>query len=161
MNDPIIQWAIRNGVTWGALTELREMFGMECPTPITNVIENSESYVQSVVRLEAGAFGIKLWRNNVGVLVNQETGQPVRYGLANDSKKLNDVIKSADLIGWRPVLIEPKHIGQTIAQFVSRECKRSDWIYTGTDHEKAQARWLQAVVADGGDAKFVTGKGTL
>lgn len=162
MNEPVIQWAIRNGVTWGALAELREMFSMDTPTPeLSATPDASEAYVQSVVRLEAPGAGVKLWRNNVGVLVNPETGQPVRYGLANDSKQLNAVIKSSDLIGWRSILIEPRHVGSVIAQFVSRECKHPRWVYTGTERENAQLRWLQAVTADGGDASFVTGKGTL
>lgn len=160
MNEPVIQWAIRNNISWGALAELREMFQMDAPAPEPGRLEHSEAYVQSEVRLEAGRAGVKLWRNNVGVLPGPN-GVPVRYGLANDSRVLNAAIKSADLIGWRSILIEQKHVGRLIAQFVSRECKRPGWNYTGTDHEKAQARWMQAIIADGGDASFVTGKGTL
>jgi hypothetical protein len=86
---------------------------------------------------------------------------PVRYGLANDSASLNKTVKSGDLIGWRPVLVTPGHVGSLIAQFVSRECKRPSWAYTGTDHEKAQLRWIEAVAADGGDAKFCNSEGSL
>lgn len=159
MNSSIVQWATRNGVSYSALSELREIFGTESAVG-TSVVNESEAAVQSRVRLEAARKGLKLWRNNVGALLNPE-GVPVRYGLANDSKKLNEVIKSGDLIGWRPVLITPEHIGCRLAQFVSRECKRPDWKFSGTDRERAQLRWIEAVVADGGDAKFCNEEGTL
>jgi hypothetical protein len=124
------------------------------------MLATSEAAVQAKVRLEAAHKGLKLWRNNVGALLDSR-GVPVRYGLANDSAILNKSIKSGDLIGWRPVLIGPEHVGSMIAQFVSRECKRPDWQYTGDDHEKAQLRWAEAVVADGGDAAFCNSEGSL
>jgi hypothetical protein len=161
VNSSIVQWATRNRVSHSALAELRMIFGTEAPLLAAPVVPVSEAAIQSLVRLEAARKGIKLWRNNVGVLVNEKTGQPVRYGLANDSVNLNKVIKSADLIGWRPVLITPEHIGSRIAQFVSRECKRPGWKFSGDDHERAQLRWAEAVTADGGDAKFCSGEGTL
>jgi hypothetical protein len=120
----------------------------------------SEARVQSLVRLEAPTKGVTLWRNNVGVLVDT-TGRPVRFGLANDSRALNEELKSGDLIGWRPVLVTPDLVGRTIAQFVSRECKPEGWRFTGTPREKAQLRWLDLVRAAGGDAAFANGVGTL
>jgi hypothetical protein len=122
--------------------------------------DHTEAYVQSCVRLEAANKGLKLWRNNVGVLAD-ERGVPVRYGLANDSKRLNAAVKSGDLIGWRPILVGPEHVGSRIAQFVSRECKRPGWRYSGDEHEQAQLKWAQAVMSDGGDACFASGEGTL
>lgn len=153
----IHQWAIRHGVSHLALHELRSIFGVNA-----EAIESgeSETLVQSRVRLEASRKGLKLWRNNVGAL-KDERGIPVRYGLANDTKKLNEKIKSGDLIGWRPVLITEHHVGGTIAQFVSRECKKPAWAYSGTAHEVAQLRWIEAVTADGGDAKFCNAEGSL
>lgn len=127
---------------------------------------DSEALVQSLVRLEAPARGVRLWRNNVGVL-RDEGGRPVRYGLANDSKRLNEELKSGDLIGWRRRLITPADVGYIIAQFVSRECKPADWTPCGPGNialfarEEAQRRWATIVNADGGDACFVTGEGTL
>jgi hypothetical protein len=160
MNASIIQWAIRNRVSDQALSELRAIFGT-IDTPITNVPTGaSEAAVQAQVRLEAARKGLKLWRNNVGVL-RDERNVPVRYGLANDSKLLNQTVKSGDLIGWRPVIITPAHVGSLIAQFVSRECKRPDWKYSGDDHERAQLRWVEVVTADGGDAAFCNREGTL
>lgn len=160
MRAEVINWAIRNRVSQQALSELQAIFRIDAPAAVVLQDSPSEAYVQSCVRLEAARKGLKLWRNNVGALPDAR-GVPVRYGLANDSAQLNKEVKSGDLIGWRPVLISPAHVGSTIAQFVSRECKRPDWKYSGDDRERAQLRWAQAVQADGGDACFVTGEGTL
>lgn len=159
MTSDLIGWAIRNRVSQQALAELKALFNLD-PVAVTVSAGKDESYVQSLVRLEAARKGLKLWRNNVGVLTN-DAGVPVRYGLANDSKRLNETVKSGDLIGWRPLVITPAMVGGRIAQFVSRECKRPDWRYTGTDRERAQLRWIEAVVSDGGDAKFCNSEGTL
>lgn len=159
MNSEIHQWAIKWKVSHQALAELQQIFGIlpEIPERLTGT---GEAGVQSQVRLEAARKGLKLWRNNVGVL-QDATGRPVRYGLGNDSPALNKVIKSGDLIGWRPIFILPEHVGHRFAQFVSRECKRPGWTYSASEHESAQLRWIKAVNADGGDAKFVTETGTL
>lgn len=120
----------------------------------------SESRVQSLVRLEGPRFDVKLWRNNVGVLTDKD-GRPVRYGLANDSKELNKVLKSSDLIGWRTVTVTPDMVGRKVAIFVARECKPEGWRFTGTDRELAQQNWIALVNQDGGDAAFATGEGTF
>lgn len=145
-----------------ALSELNAIFGLAPSNAFSRIEDDphSESYVQSLVRLEAGRKGVKLWRNNVGVLTD-ETGRPVRYGLGNDSPALNKSIKSGDLIGWRRLFITPALVGCNVAQFVSRECKRPNWSYSGTDREKAQLRWAEVVNADGGDAAFCIGEGSL
>lgn len=158
----LTQWAIKWNVCHLALNELNSIFGLTHQTVSMSdvVIPFSEAHVQSLVRLEAARKGLKLWRNNVGVLTD-DRGVPVRYGLANDSPKLNAVVKSGDLIGWRPILIQPRHVGGKIAQFVSRECKRPGWSYSGTEHEQAQLKWVQLVTVDGGDAQFVTAEGSL
>lgn len=130
---------------------------------------DSESRVQSLVRLEAARKACRLWRNNVGVLKDQN-GRPVRYGLANDSPELNRSLKSGDLIGWRRRVITVADViaaggAITIAQFVSRECKPEDWrpALSGAkwEHEEAQRQWAAIINADGGDAGFATGEGTL
>jgi hypothetical protein len=122
----------------------------------------SEAHAQSLVRLEAGRLpGVTLWRNNNGVLLNP-AGQPVRFGLANESKQLNETLKSSDLIGWRSVVITPHHVGMTLAVFLARECKPAGWRYHENDaHERAQKNWLDLVSQAGGDAAFATGPGTL
>lgn len=160
MNN-VYQWAIRHGVTMAALQELQALFGMHGGHFLPPTVKGtSEAATQAAVRLEAARKGVRLFRNNVGVLMDA-TGRPVRYGLANESKQVNDVCKSADLIGWRPVLIGPQHVGQVIGQFVSRECKRPGWHYKGDAHEQAQLAWAQLVAAGGGDAAFCNGEGTL
>lgn len=160
MNSNITQWALRHGVSAQALHELDALFGIIDMPALPFLLDDSESNVQAKVRLEAAAKGIHLFRNNVGVL-KDETGRPVRYGLANDSSRLNKVIKSGDLIGWRKVRIEPSHVGSVIAQFVSRECKRGDWKYSGNDHELAQLAWIKLINANGGDAQFCNKTGSL
>jgi len=117
----------------------------------------SESDVQNLVRLAASRAGVRLWRNNCGasLLAN---GSFVRWGLANDSAEMNRVIKSADLIGIRPVLITPAHVGATIGQFVSREIKAPNWIAKDTERERAQRAWATLVNSLGGDAAFTTGE---
>lgn len=116
----------------------------------------SESDIQARVRLEASKKGIRLWRNNVGVLRNEDGGY-VRYGLANDSALINAVFKSSDLIGIRPVTITQDHVGTTIGQFIAREVKSKDWKYLGTQREKAQKAFIDFINRLGGDADFTTG----
>ena len=161
MSPAVYQWAVRHGVTMAALQELAGIFGMQGGHELPPEIKGtSEAAVQAAVRLEAARKGVRLFRNNVGALIDSR-GVPVRYGLANESKQVNEVMKSADLIGWRPLLIEPRHVGTVVAQFVSRECKHPTWHYTGGDREPAQLAWAQLVTAGGGDAAFCTGVGTL
>jgi hypothetical protein len=161
MTPHIFNWANRHHVSLEALNELQAMFGMHGGHTMPEAASGkSEAAVQAVVRLEAANKGLKLFRNNVGALLDTR-GVPVRYGLANDSKQVNEVIKSADLIGWRPIIIEQRHVGQVIGQFVSREVKEVGWHYTGNDREPAQLAWAQLVTAGGGDAAFCTGEGTL
>lgn len=155
MSTPLEQWAARHGVPAAALRELAALstHGQQ----FTDTGDAAEDAVQQRVRLAAQAAGMHLFRNNVGVLKNDE-GRPVRYGLANDSKALNQKLKSGDLIGWRRTLITPEHVGTVIAQFASVECKHEGWHYTGgTERERAQLAWLQLVYGAGGYARFATG----
>lgn len=156
-------WAKRWGIPPSCVADLLQCVGADGSPPLPSAPPpsgNSEAWAQSVVRLEAPRHGVWLTRNNVGVLVDK-TGRPVRYGLANESKQQNQALKSADLIGIRPVTIEPRHVGHTIGQFVSRECKRPGWSYKGGEHEEAQLNWLMLVTRYGGDAKFTTGEGSF
>jgi len=161
MTPDVYQWAARHGVSMQAIHELQALFGMHGGhTMPSKAVGVSESAVAAVLRLEAARKGVRLFRNNVGALPDAR-GVPVRYGLANESKQMNEKIKSADYIGWRRMLIEQHHVGTMLAQFVSREAKEVGWHYTGTTREKAQLAWAQLVTVDGGDAAFCTGEGTL
>lgn len=147
-------WATRHHVGADALDELSGLLGAVA-TPLV-VAMSSEANVQSRVRLAAPAAGMRLFRNNVGVL-RDERNVPVRYGLANDSPALNKRLKSSDLIGWRRLPITGRMVGSIVAQFVALECKHAGWRFApGDEREEAQRRWLELVLADGGYAKFVT-----
>lgn len=121
----------------------------------------SEAALQQVIKLEASKKGLRLWRNNVGATYTQN-GSFIRYGLANDSTHVNKKIKSADLIGIRPVVITQEMVGAVIGQFVSREIKRSNWRFNSHDErDVAQLAWANLILSLGGDACFVTNEGTL
>jgi hypothetical protein len=147
---------LRHGVSPAAMADLARELGVVVVPPLPGADLKGEAWVQSHERLQAARDGVQAFRNNVGVLQDR-TGRPVRYGLANDSKALNEVLKSSDLIGFKPVTITPAHVGRTLAQFWARECKRQGWVFSGTDDEQAQLRWVQLVAANGGDAAFTTG----
>lgn len=153
-------WAARWGVHPAALADLHHMLGaLDQAAPTAD--GSSEAAVQARVRVAASAAGMRLWRNNVGAFHDDARGIHVRFGLANDSKQVNDVIKSADLIGIRPRTIVQADVGRCIGQFVSLECKNADWKYTGTDRERAQEAWAALVTSLGGIARFVRSVGEI
>lgn len=154
----ILDWAKRWEVSPQALRELATLSQFVPLTPKAD--DMSESAVQARVRLEAARAHIHAWRNNVGGFIDAR-GIPVRYGLGNDSKRFNEVCKSADLIGIKPRLIEPADVGHIIGQFWSRECKRSDWKFKDTPEERAQVAWAAIINASGGDAAIVTSTGSV
>lgn len=148
------EWAARWRIPPQALAELTTLFyAPERPSDA----DYSEGAVLSRCRLAAPKVrrGLHLWRNNRGA-GKMDSGNYVRFGLANDTPELGKVCKSGDLIGIEPVLITPAHIGQTIGQFYSAEVKHSGWKPDGSDRTKGQLRWAAHVVAAGGIAKFVT-----
>lgn len=116
---------------------------------------SSEADLQNVVRVEFNKTGGILWRNNRGA-VQDQYGNFFRYGIANDTSAMDKVIKSADLIGIRPIKIRQEHLGQTIGQFVSFEIKDPSWRPTKDKRTKAQTAWAAVVTSMGGDARFIT-----
>lgn len=158
MNPLIYGWAQRHGVSFAALEELKYLFGLNGSTVVGALTDDgkSEAFVSSSLRLQAAHAGYGVWRNNVGAM-QDETGRVVRFGLANDSKQLNARIKSSDLIGVKPVMIDASMVGQRIGQFWCRETKAVNWHYTGTERERAQLAWIELIVSLGGDAAFSTG----
>lgn len=87
------------------------------------------------VQLAASRLGWRLFRNNVGTLPDAR-GVPVTFGLCPGS---------ADLVGWRSLVITPDMVGQTIAQFAAVEVKGPKGRLT-----PVQANWLNAVEQAGG-----------
>lgn len=100
---------------------------------------NAETTLQQQIRLALGSCtDLRLFRNNCGTLPDPRTGRPVQFGLARGS---------ADLIGWRTLVITPEMVGQRVAVFTSLEIK------TPTGRlVPAQRHWLQAVEQAGGIA---------
>lgn len=152
------QWAKDWRVTPEALADLKRRIGLQITEPtLKNGRPASESYTQSLTRLAMAKAGCVTFRNNVGALLDQE-GRLVRYGLANESAAQNKLTKSSDLIGVRPVLITPEHVGTTLGQFVAVECKKGDW-QPGEDkaREQAQQNFGLLVMAHGGHFQFSKG----
>lgn len=104
----------------------------------------AESTLQAAIRAEAQRLGVYLWRNNSGVLPDRR-GVPVRFGLGNESARLNAVLKSSDLIGIAPG-----------GRFVAIEVKAPGWIGVRNERERAQENFINLVRAQGGIAGFVT-----
>jgi hypothetical protein len=153
----IINWAIIHGVSPQALAELREILGVNEPEYSGGEPGKlSEARVQERCRLEASQAGGRLWRNNVGML-RDDNGVPVRYGLCNESKAMNQALKSSDLIGIKPVTITSDMVGHVIGQFQAREVKREGWKYTGKGREAAQMKFGELVIRLGGDFAFYNG----
>lgn len=153
------EWAIEYGIPFVAVEDLRRRLGIRSTDPVA-VSGESEAAIQTRVRLEASRKGARLFRNNVGATYD-ESGRFIRFGLCNDSKQMNAAVKSSDLIGLRPVMIEPRHVGSVFGQFVAREIKAATWRFTGTDREVAQLHFMEIVIALGGDAAFANSEGTL
>ena len=162
MTPAITQWASRHGVSAVALNELQQIF--------TNVHQSnhggkapvaSEAHVDSLISLEASQKDILWMRNNVGAC-QDKTGRVIRYGLLNESKNMNQDIKSPDRIGIRRIVVTPEMVGSSVGQFVAREIKHAAWTgKTLSAHEQAQLRCLQLFLRYGADAAFANGPGTL
>lgn len=118
----------------------------------------NESSVAQRVALEAARLGILLMRNNVGVAIDQN-GRHIRYGLMNESSKINEQFKSSDYIGPTPVRCYVEGIGWTVlGVFTAIETKESNWKFSQSDKRAvAQANFHDIVRKYGGFAGFATG----
>ena len=72
-----------------------------------------ESNIMKQIQVVLASIGVKVFRNNVGVL-KDKNGKYVRFGL---------VPGSSDLIGWKTIEIRDEHLGQQLAVFVALEIK--------------------------------------
>ena len=160
IGDNLFTWSHRHKVSTEALMELMDMLDPTRMTAATQATHTTEQAVQSAIRLKASANGVTLWRNNSGVLPDK-TGVPVRFGLANDSARVNKQFKSSDLIGIWPRLVEEKDVGKVIGQFTAIECKAPGWKGIKGDREEAQGRFLGHVRAAGGLAMFAQNVGDV
>lgn len=152
-------WMKKWGISEEAITDLADSisYGITSDIP-KNII--TESDVMNCVRMEASLNNAVLMRNNVGALMDAR-GRPVRFGLMNDSKKLNQTVKSHDLIGFRKKLIDVNDVGKTLPIFLTRECKKPGWKYKGVGREKAQLAFALWLLAAGADSGFCTGPGSI
>ncbi len=154
------EWAANWRVPYAAVQDLRNRMLPDTAVDSAPMSGTSEAAVSQQVRLEAAEKRIILMRNNVGA-TEIEGGRWIRYGLLNDSSKMNERYKSSDFVGIRPVFVTPQHVGQTIGQFVAVEVKHAGWHYTGTDREAAQRNFLDLVKSRGGWGEFVSSRGVL
>lgn len=156
---PYEEWAQRHPHAAG------ELACILTPATATDAGE-SEARAQQRARLTIAQQGAYAFRNNVGATPSRcpDCNAPqrvVRYGLANDSQRLNERIKSSDLILAIPRVITTAMAGTTIAQFGAVEVKRPGWTFTGKGREAGQQAWLALVAKAGGFATFSTGEVTL
>jgi hypothetical protein len=79
-----------------------------------------EDKVSAEIDLALSHGDVRLWRNNVGVLIDR-TGRPVAYGLGSKGSKALE--GTSDKIGLRSVTITPEMVGRRVALFVAIEEK--------------------------------------
>ena len=149
----LYEWAARHSITPLAFAELQSML-----SPFANNFEpaekgKSEASVQGKLRTLAPKYAASLWRNNSGALPDTD-GTPVRFGLGNDSPKINRVWKSSDLIGITTVVAS--YVGQQFGVFTAIEVKEPGWYQIPSDKRaKGQANFMATVQSMGGLAGFV------
>lgn len=89
---------------------------------------------------KASELGSRLWRNNVGTLMDRY-GHRVTYGLC---------IGSSDLIGYTVRVVTPEMVGSKIAVFTAIEAKAARGVATDR-----QVEFVRSVNVDGGIAQIV------
>ncbi len=118
-----------------------------------------EAKASHAVRERCSAWGMRLFRNNSGVLMN-DVGIPVRFGLGNESSRTNKELKTGDYVGWTPVAITPEMVGKVIPVFTNVEVKANGFlkkdVYNKNSREYGQDNFNRLVVKYGGIAAFVS-----
>ena len=151
MNNPhLATWQIKHHVSDEAMRELAAMW---FTTPSQAGLPGSEAQVQQECRVRAAQGGAVLWRNNSGAAQDAD-GRHVRYGLGNDSKRLNEKYKSSDLIGITPRT--STRAGQVFGVFTALEVKHPGWMGPKSKHEMAQGNYLTDVLRCGGIGAFIS-----
>lgn len=119
----------------------------------------SERAIQNEILLAASTAGWTLFRNNVGVgWAGEASKLPDGSVLIRNPRPLHAGLctGSSDLIGWRPLLIGPEHIGTMVAQFAAVEVKTKTGRAT-----KDQANFLRVVEEAGGVSVLARRPGDL
>ncbi len=166
-DDNYTEWAKRHPQ---AAYELQSIMLAGVFPPGPDEEGHSEEWAQAQDRMAAARAGGLLWRNNVGALKTKEAHvcpackfpfevvrPPLRWGVCNDSSKLNKKLKSSDLIGIKPLLITAAHVGTVVGQFAAVEEKKPGWKWSGNAREQAQAAYGALVMKAGGHFEFSTG----
>lgn len=115
------------------------------------------------VRLRASEMGLTLFRNNTGAF-SDETGRLVRFGLGNESKRLQESCRFGDYIGFYEMQITKEMVGKTVAVFANIEVKPEGKIPTTlkraqkheTSREAGQLRAIKLIRNKGGMAWFAS-----
>lgn len=131
---------------------MQELLTMPLPEPAAHTV-NTEAAIQGSIRLAASQISNNLWRNNNGAAVTDD-GRHLRFGLGNDSPRINHAFKSSDLIGITPVMVTPQHVGRIFGIFTAVEVKHGGWFWSGTEREQAQWKYLTLIQSKGGFATF-------
>lgn len=161
-------WAARHPQ---AAAELQQLLNAAAHYHPESQPTHSEARVQQAVRMEIARRGGLAWRNNVGASPTKEKHvcpvchfafevkkDALRWGICNDSAKLNEQLKSPDLIGVVPLLITPQMVGSVIGQFRGWEVKESGWHFNPKDpHECAQLAFGTLLEGKGAGFEFTTG----
>lgn len=119
-----------------------------------------EGRAAEIVRLRASEWGAVLFRNNSGVLKDIK-GRPIRFGLGNESAKINESLKSPDYVGFLPTVITPEMVGRQVAIFTGIEVKPEGTVihkeWSPKSREYAQQKFINLIRHHGGVAGFATG----
>lgn len=183
MKSEIEQWAVRHRISQAALRELYGILAPPLPNFGTARNERVEQNKIRAAAPLAGASlwrnnsGVARERHGPGRcpdcgsllpaashavtcpgcrkrILRGEATRYVRYGLGNDSKKINDRFKSSDLVGITPVIIRPEHVGRTFGIFTGIEVKVGP---TDAARLAAQRNFLNHIRITGGIACFASG----
>lgn len=118
-----------------------------------------EGKASQAVRVRASTWGLKLFRNQSGALCDKD-GRLIRFGLGNESKKLNQELKTGDFVGWTSLVITPEMVGKTVPIFTNIEAKAAGFKprveYNKNSREYAQNKFNLLVEAAGGMAGFAS-----
>lgn len=157
----LMQWAAQWHVPLEAVQDLQRRIGLiagELPLPEELAGASEAAVSADAVRQARELHGAYLWRNNSGAYSHDKPPSPgTRWGLGNESAKINEVMKTPDYVGIWPFHVGPEHVGQTIGQFCAIEMKKGDWSFSGTPRERAQLNYLELVLRLNGRAHFHNG----